>query len=138
MQNIKLLLVSLFFTTALIAQDYHLTLTSQRDGLSNAAVTGIAQGKNNYIWLSTPYGLNRFDGHSVRTYFKKEGLIDNTVLDVYFDQDNLLWIETKKGVQTYNGHRFQTITNTDSLKIPQFKSTRSIDYSFLTDKPFSS
>ena len=138
MQNIKLLIFSIFWTTTLFAQDYHLTLTSQRDGLSNATITGIAQGDNNYIWLSSPYGLNRFDGHSVRTYFKKDGLVDNTLLDVYFDDNKLLWIDTKKGIQTYNGHKFKTITNPDSLEIPQFKSNRIVDYNFLLNQPFSS
>ena len=106
--------------------------------MSNATITGITQGENNYLWLSTPYGLNRFDGHSIKTYFKKDGLADNTLFDVYFDDNKQLWIETKKGVQTYNGHEFKTITNSDSLEIPHFKSTRIVDYDFLLNQPFSS
>jgi len=138
MQNIKILILFLLSTTFCLAQDHHLTLISQRDGLSNAAVITIAQGESDYLWLATPYGLNRYDGHSVKTFYRTDGLLDNTINDLHFDTSGLLWLDTKKGVQTYNGHNFETITNLDSLKTPQFESKNIVDYSFLENQPFSS
>lgn len=35
-----------------------------RDGLSNSHIRGICQDNNGFIWISTDYGLNRFDGTS--------------------------------------------------------------------------
>ena len=131
MQNIKILILFLLSTTFCLAQDHHLTLISQRDGLSNAAVITIAQGESDYLWLATPYGLNRYDGHSVKTFYRTDGLLDNTINDLYFDTSGLLWLDTKKGVQTYNGHNFETITNLDSLKTPRFVALVKIDAGYM-------
>ena len=35
-----------------------------RDGLSNSHIRGICQDSNGFVWISTDYGLNRFDGTS--------------------------------------------------------------------------
>lgn len=41
-------------------------------GLSNNHVVGIAQDKQGFIWIATDEGLNRFDGHNFKTYYKDE------------------------------------------------------------------
>ena len=49
MQNFRILFILLMTSCSVLAQDYHLTLTSQRDGLSSAAVLSIAQDENGYL-----------------------------------------------------------------------------------------
>ena len=39
-----------------------------RNGLSQSTVTGITQDGNGFIWISTNFGLNRFDGYTVTIY----------------------------------------------------------------------
>lgn len=126
------------YSCSVLAQDYHLTLTSQRDGLSNAAVLSIAQDENGYLWLATPYGLNRYDGHSVKQFYQADGLADNLVNDLFIDDSGLLWLDTKRGIQTYNGHLFKTISNKDSLEIPRFEDRQERNFDFLLNQPFSS
>ncbi|MCK9155518.1 MAG: response regulator [Paludibacteraceae bacterium] len=43
-----------------------------KDGLSSNRVYSIAQDSLGYIWASTDYGLNRFDGTHVKQFQKKE------------------------------------------------------------------
>ncbi|HYO23295.1 MAG TPA: two-component regulator propeller domain-containing protein, partial [Flavisolibacter sp.] len=60
-----LLLLSLFSSDCLLSQPLepkyfnHYTTTS---GLSHNTVTALAQDSTGYIWITTPYGLNRFNG----------------------------------------------------------------------------
>lgn len=41
---------------------------ASRDGLSTDAVTALTQDRSGALWIGTEDGLNRFDGHSFRTY----------------------------------------------------------------------
>jgi len=138
MQNFRILFFILITSCSVFAQDYHLTLSSQRDGLSSAAVLSIAQDENGYLWLATPYGLNRYDGHSVKQFYQADGLADNLVNDLFVDASGLLWLDTKKGIQTYNGHQFKTISNKDSLGIPRFEDQLERSFDWLVNPPFSS
>ncbi len=44
-----------------ISQDVQFETLTSNDGLSNDVVFGIVEDKNNRLWLSTEYGLNRYD-----------------------------------------------------------------------------
>ncbi len=51
----------------LFAQDINennFTRYTKEQGLSNNLITGVAQDSTGYIWLSTAFGLNRFNGSS--------------------------------------------------------------------------
>jgi ligand-binding sensor domain-containing protein len=73
---------------------------TMQDGLSDNSVTGLAQDDNGFIWISTPNGLNRFDGREFRKPANGSGAIDEVLkLSVTTDQ---LVLTTRKGIQALN------------------------------------
>ena len=40
-----------------------------REGLSNSTVNTIIRDSRGYMWFGTGYGLNRYDGYRMRTFF---------------------------------------------------------------------
>ena len=82
---------------------HHLTTS---DGLSDGVVRAIVQDKYGYTWIGTSYGLNRFDGIDMRTFFSKKNdphsLDDNFIQSLYSDVRGNLWIGTQKGLCRYD------------------------------------
>lgn len=81
----------------------HLTTS---DGLTDGMVRAIVQDKYGFIWIGTSYGLNRFDGISMKTFFFEPGdsnsLPDNYVQSLYCDAKGNLWAGTMKGLSEYD------------------------------------
>jgi len=76
----------------------HLTVN---DGLSESAVTTVAQDRRGFMWIGTHDGLNRFDGYSFTVYTNDiddpRSLSDNAVIAIGEDQDGMLWVGTIGG-----------------------------------------
>ncbi len=47
-------------------------LYNSRDGLSDSYITGLTQDDYGYIWISTPKGLNRFDGNNFLQFYSDD------------------------------------------------------------------
>ena len=82
----------------------HLT---QKDGLSNNAVSGIVQDKRGYLWFGTQNGLCRYDGKVFRSFehdpFDRNSLPHNLIQTLYLDPvDPYLWIGTYEGLSRFN------------------------------------
>ncbi len=74
---------------------------SAANGLSGNFVTGLAQDKYGYIWISTTNGLNRFDGKEFKQYYQtsdKKGLLTDNLRNVVSDGEKLL-LYSNKGAQ---------------------------------------
>ncbi|WP_456404627.1 two-component regulator propeller domain-containing protein [Thiolapillus sp.] len=72
---------------------------SVEQGLSQAAVTAIAQDHTGFLWVGTQEGLNRYDGYEF-TPFVPAGGEDASVLEGWIeallvDKDGALWVGTK-------------------------------------------
>ncbi len=103
--------VSIHLQTALIGQEhsiknYSFKYLTVENGLSNNIVNTIIQDYDNFIWVGTSEGLNRFDGHNFKKFFKKindsTSLSDNYITSLCLDTDSSLWIGTHFGISRYN------------------------------------
>lgn len=80
-----------------------LTMT---DGLSQSSISGIAQCNDGYLWFGTQYGLDRFDGHGIRSFRHDPddpaSLDDSIVTDVELAKDGHLWVTTQYGLNRFD------------------------------------
>ena len=88
------------------------------DGLSCTEITAICED-DNYIWIATEDGLNRFDGHHFKVYKAGKGpgggMRHNHIETLFVDSEGLLWLGFKSGgVDVYNPHTGR-FTPLDSL-----------------------
>lgn len=71
---------------------------SSEDGLSHNYISQILQDKEGYMWISTWYGLNRFDGNRFVNYTVQPGdysnLSHNRILSLAEDAGGHLWVTT--------------------------------------------
>lgn len=77
-------------------------------GLSNLAVSCIAQDSQGFLWFGTQGGLNRYDGYEFKTYKKKpfdsNSLSHDLIQTMYMDTDDILWIGTYNGLNRFDLH----------------------------------
>ncbi|MBX3163727.1 MAG: SpoIIE family protein phosphatase [Bacteroidetes bacterium] len=112
----------------IVAQTYHFTNFSVKDGLAQSNVSGIVQDSAGFFWLATDGGVSRFDGKNFINYTTEDGLADNNVSAIYITKDQRLWLGHKNGMLTvYDGASFQQIK---SSFLPKDKAI----YSFYQDK----
>lgn len=79
----------------LIPKSRHFTVV---DGLSNRFIVDISQDRKGFIWLSTYYGLNRFDGYEFKIYTQQShGLKINSVSGTQEDKEGNIWIFESEG-----------------------------------------
>ncbi len=98
MQRAITILFILAAPLLLSAQEYiHYTTI---DGLSGTDVTAICENEN-YLWIATNDGLNRFDGREFKVYRNNSTstncLTENNIETLMFDSRGLLWIGFKTG-----------------------------------------
>src|SRR6185436_18069341 len=92
---------------ACIAQPayYNFRHLTSAEGLSDGVVHAFAEDKYGFIWIGTSFGLNRFDGISVRSWFTKTGdsnsLIHNFIQSLFRDSKKNLWVGTYRGLCRY-------------------------------------
>lgn len=70
-------------------------------GLPSNAVKSIVQDKNGFVWLATDYGLCRYDGYQVITYYNAAMQLNQEILALAVCDEGLL-VGTSKGVFLFN------------------------------------
>ena len=95
------------------------------DQLSSNLITSLCQDKQGYIWISTEYGLNRFDGLHFASYYaddlSPQPLLSNNCRRVICDANGEVWVISFKGIQRYDRltNSFPVVRmSTDSLSYP--------------------
>ena len=77
-----------------------------QEGLSQAAVSAIAQDQDGFIWVGSQEGLNRFDGYHFETYYHRPAdpasLSHDSIWDLLSDTQGNLWVGTDAGLNRYN------------------------------------
>lgn len=98
-KNILLTLaVSLSCTVmAAVLPDMKFRSLDTRDGLSNSQVNCIFKDRSGFVWIGTAYGLNRYDGYRVHSYYSDANdttsMRSNYVDGIYEDAQGLLWVK---------------------------------------------
>lgn len=76
------------------------------DGLSHTTVPSITQDTVGYIWVATHDGLNRYDGHTFRTYRSDSdnpaSLPDNVIQRLACDTRGNLWVLSHSSLTRYD------------------------------------
>jgi signal transduction histidine kinase/ligand-binding sensor domain-containing protein len=89
-----------------------------KQGLSAGSVFCIVQDRKGFIWFGTDNGLNRWDGHTFKTFFaianKSTTLPSNYIEALFEDKEGTLWVGSKGGLS-----RFDRVSET----FTSFKST---------------
>lgn len=70
---------------------------TKNTGLPSNAVKSIVQDKNGFVWLATDYGLCRYDGYQVITYYNAAMQLNQEILALAVCDEGLL-VGTSKGV----------------------------------------
>ena len=77
-----------------------------REGLSNSMVSAILRDSRGYVWLGTGYGLNRYDGYRIRTYFSYDkdttSLRNNRVDEIQEGYGGRLWLKQGMNYTVYD------------------------------------
>lgn len=78
------------------------------EGLPQASVNALLQGRDGYLWIGTYGGLARFDGNSFKTFrTSPRGLVSNRILSLHEDRSGRLWIGTQDaGIALYEAGQF--------------------------------
>lgn len=76
------------------------------DGLSHNHVSCFLKDRKGYMWFGTMAGLNRYDGHTFRTfihdYRDSTSVNDNHIVQLFEDHLGFIWVETRSGMNFYN------------------------------------
>lgn len=79
---------------------------SRSQGLSQQRVTHIVQDDRGFLWFSTQYGLNRYDGYQFRVFKHEPGdpasLCDDFVATLFKDRVGRLWVGCNYAVNRYD------------------------------------
>lgn len=87
---------------------------TEKEGLINNAVRGIAEDNSGNLWFATLNGLSRFNPAqgNFTNFTKKEGLNDNKLASILKDREGNLWIGSfDGGVARYDGKNFIHFTD---------------------------
>ncbi len=85
------------------------------EGLSAVTVKTIYQDSQDFIWIGTQDGLNRFDGYHVKVFksnqYSKTSLPSNDINCIFEDKDGLLYIGTNDGGLSVFNKQTELFTN---------------------------
>ncbi|MDB5147803.1 MAG: response regulator, partial [Mucilaginibacter sp.] len=109
---LKALYIFIFFNCITVsvsysqAYPYKFNYLTVDEGLSHTDANYIAQDKQGYIWVATFFGLDRYDGYSVKKFYNSNVPLNNAFKNrlgyVYPDSEGNIWLGTEGGLQCFN------------------------------------
>ena len=76
------------------------------NGLSHTDAKDIKQDKLGFIWIATLFGLDRYDGYTIKRFYNsddpKNNAFRNRIRTIYLDECGLIWLGTDAGIQCFN------------------------------------
>ncbi len=104
---------------ALQSQPVSISHLNTTNGLSDNSVRCAITDKNGFLWVGTANGLNRYDGHSVTTYYQtlQPQLCSDNIAGIFCDSRNRIWVGSYSGVTMIDeSRRFHKVIFNDSVK----------------------
>ncbi len=88
------------------ARQHKLKHIDANDGLSDNEVNCFLKDSSGFVWIGTANGLNRFDGHSIKSFLHNSNdstsLLDNGVSKICETPDGRLMVNTNRGPDLYD------------------------------------
>lgn len=76
------------------------------EGLSHTDANDVAQDRQGYMWVATFFGLDRFDGYTVKKYYNSNTPLNNSfknrIMCLYPDDNGNIWLGTESGLQCFD------------------------------------
>jgi len=94
---------------------------STEEGLPQASVQAILQGRDGFLWLATEGGAVRYDGVSFRVYnhgTDPVSFVSNDVTSLVEDRAGNVWLGTADGLIQEAHGKFQRFAGADGLPAP--------------------
>lgn len=116
-RNIKYFVVILLALVSenIISQNIKFKRISVDDGLAAVTVKTIYQDSQDFIWIGTQDGLNRYDGYHIKTFkvnqYSKTSLPTNDINCLLEDKNGDLYIGTNGGGLSVLNKQLETFTN---------------------------
>ena len=131
-RKIKLFFLSLLYVLAVsvgFSQNIKFKRLSIDEGLSAVTVNAIFQDSQDFIWIGTQDGLNRYDGYHFKTFkndpFNQKSISSNDVKCIFEDNSGVMYLGSNGGgfsiynkyTETFLNHRTGLGSNTISNNI---------------------
>ncbi len=85
-------------------------------GLKSSIVSCLLQDASGNIWMGTPGGVTKYDGHSFINYTTTQGLVYDDVRSLLQDKAGNIWMGTLGGgLSRFDGINFTNFTTHDGL-----------------------
>ncbi len=97
------------------AERYVFEIIGGDQGLRDLSVTSLCQDRRGFLWIGTPNGLFRYDGHRLLGFTTRDGLPDASITALHESSDGTLWVGTTQGLAWRSGIRFVSSGN-DELR----------------------
>lgn len=79
------------------------------NGLSHPDIRAVLKDSRGFVWVSTGFGLNRFDGYTVKSFFHDPrdttSLIDDGISRLFEAPGGMLVVQTSAGLNLYNSKK---------------------------------
>ncbi|PAW94811.1 hypothetical protein CKK33_15450 [Mucilaginibacter sp. MD40] len=84
---------------------YRIKYLTVDEGLSHVDANDITQDNKGFIWVATYFGLDRFDGNSIKRFYNSNDPLKNAyrnrITSVYADNNDDIWLGTEGGLQRF-------------------------------------
>ena len=85
------------------------------NGLTTDTVYDICTDQDGYLWIGTATGLSRYNGYSIKNFFKEEmNIRSNTIRYLLCDRKNRIWIGSGNGLGVWDNEA-QKFLNLDMM-----------------------
>ncbi len=136
---VRVLIYFWLLSNSVMAQsEWPLQRVDKTTGLSNSSINAILMDDQDFVWLGTWDGLNRYDGDQMVVYKPVKddpfSISNNVIRQIIQDQHGNLWIVTHDGINRYDRqldrfHRYLDQVNDIPFLENNLKAIRSSDSS---------